>query len=66
VKFSDKANGGVELSFTVTVKGNDPAPDGVPLRTPPVLKLIDPGSVPELSDHSYGAAPLVTPNGVAG
>jgi hypothetical protein len=51
VKFSDKVNGGVELSVTVMVKGNDPIPDGVPLRTPPVLKLIDPESVPELSDH---------------
>src|SRR5580704_14809826 len=52
VKLPCWAKGGTELSVTVMVNGNEPVPVGVPLKTPPVLKLMLPGSAPEL-DHWY-------------
>ena len=46
-------------SVTCTVKLAVPAAVGVPLRTPPLLKLNPAGKLPDASDQLYGVVPPV-------
>jgi hypothetical protein len=48
---------GEEESVTCTVKLDWPAPVGVPLIVPPLLKLRPAGNVPEVTVHAYGFVP---------
>src|SRR5438132_322458 len=50
------------LSATCAVKLKLPALVGVPLKTPPVVKLNPAAKVPAVTDHENGAVPFVTVN----
>ena len=50
------------LSVTCTVKLAVPVAVGVPLRTPPLLKLNPAGKLPDASDQLYGVVPPVAAN----
>jgi hypothetical protein len=50
---------GKEESATCTVKLDWPAPVGVPLIVPPLLKLRPAGNAPDVSVHEYGTVPPI-------
>jgi hypothetical protein len=47
------------VSAAWTVKLNDPAAVGEPLRTPLEERLSPPGNDPEITDHVYGGVPAL-------